>query len=111
MRSSRTTEGRRAMAAYQRQRLLAFAAPSKLAYVEHLLHHHRHDRVLLFTSDNDAAYELSRRFLVPAITHQTKVTERSAILAGLRRRHDPRAGDLEGAQRGRRRARRPTSRS
>jgi len=81
MRSSRTTEGRRAMAAYQRQRLLAFAAPSKLAYVEHLLHHHRHDRVLLFTERNDAAYELSRRFLVPVITHQTKVTERSAILA------------------------------
>src|SRR6185369_2888908 len=29
------------------------------------------------------AYEISRRFLVPAITHQTKVKERSRILAGL----------------------------
>jgi len=38
--------------------------------------------VLLFTDRNDAAYELSRRFLVPVITHQTKVTERSAILQG-----------------------------
>lgn len=81
MRSARSADGRRAMLAYQRQRTLAFAAPSKLAYVEHLLHCHRHDRVLLFTERNEAAYELSRRFLVPVITHQTKVTERSAILA------------------------------
>ncbi|MBT3268521.1 DEAD/DEAH box helicase [Candidatus Poribacteria bacterium] len=80
IRSSISAEGRRAMAAYQRQRSLAFAAPSKLAYVDHLLHRHRNDRVLLFTERNNAAYEMSRRFLAPVITHQTKVTERSAIL-------------------------------
>jgi superfamily II DNA or RNA helicase len=81
-RSARTAAGRRAMEAYRRQRRLAFAAPSKLDYVEHLLHAHRRDRVLLFTDRNDAVYEMSRRFLVPAITHQTKVTERSEILSG-----------------------------
>ena len=70
-------EGRRAMKAYQRQRQLAFAAPSKLDYVEHLLHEHRNDRVLLFTERNDSAHLMSRRFLVPVITHQTKVSERS----------------------------------
>jgi superfamily II DNA or RNA helicase len=80
MRSSISAEGRRAMAAYQEQRQLAFAAPSKMTYVEHLLHRHRNDRVLLFTERNAAAYEMSRRFLVPVITHQTKVTERSKIL-------------------------------
>lgn len=36
--------------------------------------------MLLFTESNKAAYDLSRRFLVPVITHQTKVTERSEIL-------------------------------
>jgi superfamily II DNA or RNA helicase len=85
MRSSVSEEGRRAMAAYQRQRQLAFAAPSKLAYVEHLLHLHRRDRVLLFTESNRPAYEMARRFLVPIITHQTRVSERSAILEGLAR--------------------------
>jgi superfamily II DNA or RNA helicase len=82
IRSSVSAEGRVAMQAYQRQKQLAFAAPSKLAYVESLLHRHRRDRVLLFTERNHAAYEMSRRFLVPAITHQTKVSERSEILAG-----------------------------
>jgi superfamily II DNA or RNA helicase len=83
IRSSRTEEGRRAMAAYRRQREIAFAAPAKLDYVAMLLDRHRADRALLFTQDNATAYEVSRRFLVPVITHETKVRERSEILAGL----------------------------
>jgi superfamily II DNA or RNA helicase len=71
------------MDAYQRQRRLAFTAPSKLEYVEHLLHTHRRDKAILFTQDNATAYAIARRFLVPVITHQTKVTERSEILEGL----------------------------
>ncbi|MGF1468936.1 MAG: DEAD/DEAH box helicase family protein [Sandaracinaceae bacterium] len=82
--SSRDAQGRRAMQAYRRQRQLAFCAPAKLDYLEHLLHRHRRDRAILFTQDNATCYEVSRRFLVPAITHQTKVRERSDILAGLR---------------------------
>jgi superfamily II DNA or RNA helicase len=80
--SSRGLEGRRAMDAYQAQRRLAFAAPSKLKYLFHLLHQHRRDRVIIFTQDNATVYGISRRFLIPAITHQTKVTERSEILSG-----------------------------
>jgi superfamily II DNA or RNA helicase len=83
IRSSRSDDGRRAMQAYRRQRALAFTAASKLEFLEHLLHEHRRDRALIFTQDNDTAYAISKRFLVPAITHQTKVTERSAILAAL----------------------------
>jgi superfamily II DNA or RNA helicase len=83
IRSSRSDAGRRAMAAYRRQREIAFAAPAKIEYVAHLLARHRHDRTLLFTQDNATAYQLSRRFLVPAITHQTRVRERSEILSGL----------------------------
>jgi superfamily II DNA or RNA helicase len=83
MLSSRSDEGRRAMAAYRRQRQLAFAASAKFEYLEHLLFEHRRDRAILFTQDNATAYEVSRRFLLPTITHQTKVRERSAILAGL----------------------------
>jgi len=84
IRSSRTEEGRRAFAAYRRQREIAFTAPAKLDYVERLLHQHRHDRTIVFTQDNATVYLLSRTFLIPAITHLTKVSERSAILAGFR---------------------------
>jgi superfamily II DNA or RNA helicase len=82
LRSSQSEEGRRAMAAYRRQRELAFAAPAKLDYLEHLLSVHREDRVIVFTQDNATAYRIGRRFLVPVVTHQTKVRERSEILEG-----------------------------
>jgi superfamily II DNA or RNA helicase len=83
IRSARSDDGRRAMSAYRRQRDIAFAAPAKLDYVELLLDRHRDDRALLFTQDNATAYEISRRFLVPIITHETRVRERSEIIAGL----------------------------
>lgn len=83
MRSSSSVEGRRAMAAYRRQKELALAPAAKMEVVELLLHEHRADRTILFTQDNAMAYRVSREFLVPVITHQTKVKERSRILAGL----------------------------
>jgi superfamily II DNA or RNA helicase len=81
MRAARSAEGRRAMKAYRRQRELAFAATAKLTWLEHLLDVHRRDRTLIFTQDNATAHLVARRFLVPVITHQTKVTERSEILS------------------------------
>ncbi len=83
MLSSRSEDGRRAMAAYRRQREIAFTAPAKLAFLEHLLHLHSDGRAIVFTQDNATAYLVSRRFLLPCITHQTKIKERSAILKGL----------------------------
>lgn len=80
MRSSRTDDGRRAFVAYRRQREIAFTAPAKLDYVERLLHQHRSDRTIVFTQDNATVHLLSRKFLIPAITHHTRVSERSAIL-------------------------------
>ena len=72
------------MAAYRKQRRLAFAAPAKLELLRNsCCFAHRADRTIIFTADNATAYEVSRRFLVPVITHQTKVKERSHILAGL----------------------------
>jgi len=79
-RASRGTAGRRALQAYRRQRELALAAPAKLDYLELLIETHRDDLMLVFTQDNATAHQVSRRFLVPSITHQTKVTERSQIL-------------------------------
>ncbi len=102
IRSSRTPEGQRAFAAYRRQREIAFTAPAKLDYVERLLHQHRNDRTIVFTQDNATVYLLSRRFLIPAITHHTRVSERSAILRVFSQGGYAAHRHLESAQRGRR---------
>lgn len=83
-RSTFSERGRAAFEAWRLQRQLAQAASGKLEVLDHLLRVHRDDRALIFTGDNRTAHEISRRFLVPVITHRTKVTERSQILAGLR---------------------------
>jgi superfamily II DNA or RNA helicase len=80
MRSSRTAAGQRAMRAYRRQRELSLGAQAKLDYIERLLDAHRDEKALVFTQDNATAYGISKRFLMPIITHQTKVKERSEIL-------------------------------
>ena len=80
MRSSQSAAGQRAMQAYRRQRELALASSAKLDYLELLLSQHRKQRSLVFTQDNATVYAVSRRFLIPVITHQTKIKERSEIL-------------------------------
>ncbi len=78
----RSPEGRAAFQAYREQKRIALAAPAKLLRLEHLIEQHRGDRILLFTYDNATVYLIARRFLVPAITHQTKTKERRKILEG-----------------------------
>ena len=45
-----------------------------------MLVQHKSDRVLIFTADNATVYQIARRFLIPAITHQTRAKERRLIL-------------------------------
>jgi superfamily II DNA or RNA helicase len=78
----RSREGRAAFRAYLEQRRLALAAPGKLELLEKLLDRHAQDRVLIFTYDNATVYQIARRYLVSAITHQTKAKERRLILDG-----------------------------
>lgn len=80
----RSTEGREALSAYYLQKQIAFAAEEKFALCAKLLHEHRGQRVLIFTNDNRTAYDISTRFLLPLITHQTRVPERREILANFR---------------------------
>jgi superfamily II DNA or RNA helicase len=83
-RASRSAEGRRAMDAYYKQRRIALAPKGKLDYLGAILSQHAHDRVLVFTQENATAYAIAKRFLLPIITHQTRVKERSHILASLK---------------------------
>ncbi len=82
--ASRSADGREALAAYRRQRQIAFAAEHKFALLADLLERHREERVLVFTNDNPTAYEVARRFLLPIITHQTRIAERRTILQRFR---------------------------
>jgi superfamily II DNA or RNA helicase len=76
----RSPEGRAAFQAYREQKRLALAAPAKLHLLEQLLERHVQGRVLIFTYDNATVYQIARRYLVPAITHQTRAKERQQIL-------------------------------
>jgi superfamily II DNA or RNA helicase len=78
--SCRSPEGRAAFLAFRDQRRIAQAAPAKLELLASLLERHRGERALIFTADNATVYQIARRFLVPAITHQTKTKERRTIL-------------------------------
>jgi superfamily II DNA or RNA helicase len=82
MRASQSAVGRRAFAAYRAQKQLATAPVGKLKLLEGLLRQHASDRVLVFTQDNETVHAISRRFLIPAITHQTDLKERKALLQG-----------------------------
>ncbi len=78
-----SAEGRAAMDGFRRARALAFGAEAKLTFCGKLLQEHAHDKAIFFTQDNHTARRISREFLVPLITHETKVAERMAILKGL----------------------------
>lgn len=78
--SSRTAEGRRAFLAYRKQKQIAQATPSKIKSLGYLIQKHYRDRIIIFTHDNATAYKISSQFLVPIITHQTKLKERKKIL-------------------------------
>jgi len=75
-----TRKGRRALIAKQRAERIARTAEKKLDTLDNLLKRHHDDRTIIFTANNDFAYDISREFIVPCITHQTKTDERTEIL-------------------------------
>ena len=78
--TSRSRRGRAAWRAWREQKRIALQCAGKLELLAELLAQHAQDQVLIFTADNDTVYELSRRHLIPAITHQTPTEERQQIL-------------------------------
>ncbi len=82
--SSRTPEGREAFKAYLRQKQLSLAARSKMEKIWELFCRRRGDRILIFTQDNEMAYRIGRQFLLPVLTHHTRLKEREAFLEAFR---------------------------
>jgi superfamily II DNA or RNA helicase len=83
-RTSYDPEGRRALIAKQRAETIARTATKKLDTLDTLLKRHHDDRIIIFTANNDFAYDISQAFIVPCITHQTKTDERTEILERFR---------------------------
>lgn len=82
--AGRSRAGRAAFLAWRESRRILEGAPAKLRLLEELIRTHRDGRILIFTNDNATVYDISRRLLVPAITHQTGIDERRQILDAFR---------------------------
>jgi superfamily II DNA or RNA helicase len=76
---------RKALLARNRALPLVMNSESKLAVVGDLLTHHRDAQTLIFTRYNRLVHAISRRFLIPAITHTTPRRERREILERFKR--------------------------
>ena len=83
-RSAFDADARRAKVAERRLRRLIANAQNKLSALDDLLKQHAAERMLIFTEHNELVYHISRRHLIPAITHQTTAKERKALLDGFR---------------------------
>ncbi|WP_238717524.1 DEAD/DEAH box helicase [Natronorubrum halophilum] len=83
-RSGNDPEAREALLARQRAREIMYGSAAKLEALEGILGDHREDRTIVFTAHNDLAYDVSERFLIPTITHQTGTAERREILERFR---------------------------
>ena len=82
--SARSQAGRRAMIAHRQAKEISLGNDGKLRVMADLLAQHYPERILIFTNDNATVYRISQDFLIPAITHQTPVKERHAILTRFR---------------------------
>jgi superfamily II DNA or RNA helicase len=83
-RSAYEAKARRAKVAELRLKEIVHQAEGKLEVLDRLLREHPDQQMLVFTAHNRFAYQIARRHLIPAITHQTKAAERKAILEGFR---------------------------
>ncbi len=84
MMTSRSPHGRSAWRAWREQRRIPFQCEGKLHALEDVLALHAEEQVIVFTADNDTVYRIARRYLIPAITHQTPALERQEILRRFR---------------------------
>ena len=82
--SARSQAGRQAMLAHREAKDLALCTGEKLQVLAELIRRHFPESILIFTNDNRTVYRISEDFLIPALTHQTPVKERHAVLTKFR---------------------------
>ena len=72
--------GKEAFQAYLEQRRIARGGRSKLRVIWQILKQHTGARIIIFTADNDTAYNIGKSFFLPVLTDHTKLTERREML-------------------------------
>jgi len=82
--AARTTEGRRALAAWREARQLLALTDAKRRALQALFARHRDARVLVFTADNASAYAIAREHLVMPLTCDIGRAERDDVLGAFR---------------------------
>jgi DNA repair helicase RAD25 len=78
-------KAREALLAWNEARKIALNASEKLVLLERLLMKHRGDRILIFTEHNSLVKEISKRYLIPEITHKTDEREREIVMENFRK--------------------------
>ena len=85
MRTGRDSDARKALVARNKALRIFFNSESKIEALGSYLKKFSGERSLVFTRYNELVYNISRRFLIPAITHQTPKEERREILEKFRK--------------------------
>jgi len=84
MRTGSDPEAFKALRSLEKARRIAFNARGKIEKLRELLERHRGEKIIIFTRHNELVYSVSRRFLIPAITHEISKEERKEILRKFR---------------------------
>ncbi len=84
MRSGWDPEVRKALLARNRAIDIALNSESKITVLGELLRTYADEKILIFTLHNSLVYRISRRFLIPTITHQSPKEERKEVLDAFR---------------------------
>lgn len=80
MRTGTDPNAREALLARNRALNIALNSEAKIKVLGEFLKAYRDEKALVFTRYNQLVYRISRRFLIPAITHQSPREERKEIL-------------------------------
>jgi superfamily II DNA or RNA helicase len=80
MRSGRDPGARKALLARNKARDVAFNSVSKMGKLAEILENHRDGKIFIFTEHNKLVHQISKQFLIPAITYRTAGKERSETL-------------------------------
>ena len=78
IRSGRDPAAREALLARNKAERMAFHSKNKIVKLKELLN--KKNRMIIFTRYNKTVYKISRKFLIPCITHKTNKKDREKIL-------------------------------
>lgn len=84
MMSTKNRLAREALLARNKAMDIALNSESKMEVLREILAENRGVKTIIFTQHNSLVYEISDKFLIPAITHRTEKEERKDILEGFK---------------------------